>query len=212
MKVLLIPVTPFQQNCSLLIDETTGRAAVCDPGGDLDRILAAVARARRDAGEDFPDARPRRPLRRRGGARAPARHPHRGAAPGRAVLDRVAARPDAPLRLRPCGGVRARPLAGQRRHRDVRRRDPGGLPLPRPYAGPRGVLLARQPAGDRWRCAVRRLHRPHRFPARQPRRPDPLDPHAAVAAGRGRDLRARPTARCPPSARNVAATPTWPIT
>ena len=42
MKVTLIPVTPFQQNCSLLIDETTGRAAVCDPGGDLDRILAAV--------------------------------------------------------------------------------------------------------------------------------------------------------------------------
>jgi glyoxylase-like metal-dependent hydrolase (beta-lactamase superfamily II) len=42
MKVLLIPVTPFQQNCSLLIDETTQRAAVCDPGGDLDRILSAV--------------------------------------------------------------------------------------------------------------------------------------------------------------------------
>ncbi|MBV8273092.1 MAG: MBL fold metallo-hydrolase [Cupriavidus sp.] len=42
MKVLLIPVTPFQQNCSLLIDETTQRAAVCDPGGDLDRILTAV--------------------------------------------------------------------------------------------------------------------------------------------------------------------------
>ena len=42
MKALLIPVTPFQQNCSLLIDETTQRAAVCDPGGDLDRILSAV--------------------------------------------------------------------------------------------------------------------------------------------------------------------------
>ncbi len=42
MKVLLIPVTPFQQNCSLLIDERTGRAAVCDPGGDLDRIQGAL--------------------------------------------------------------------------------------------------------------------------------------------------------------------------
>ncbi|MFX6149424.1 hypothetical protein ABTF39_21560, partial [Acinetobacter baumannii] len=41
-KVLLIPVTPFQQNCSLLIDERTGRAAVCDPGGDLDRIQGAL--------------------------------------------------------------------------------------------------------------------------------------------------------------------------
>lgn len=45
MKVLLIPVTPFQQNCSLLIDEGTGRAAVCDPGGDLERIHAAIAEA-----------------------------------------------------------------------------------------------------------------------------------------------------------------------
>lgn len=44
MQVLLIPVTPFQQNCSLLIDEATGRAAVCDPGGDLDRIEAALAK------------------------------------------------------------------------------------------------------------------------------------------------------------------------
>ncbi|MGY8526559.1 MBL fold metallo-hydrolase [Paracidovorax citrulli] len=43
MQVLLIPVTPFQQNCSLLIDEATSRAAVCDPGGDLDRIEAAMA-------------------------------------------------------------------------------------------------------------------------------------------------------------------------
>lgn len=42
MKVILIPVTPFQQNCSLLIDESTGRAAVTDPGGDLDRIMAAA--------------------------------------------------------------------------------------------------------------------------------------------------------------------------
>jgi hydroxyacylglutathione hydrolase len=45
MKVLLIPVTPFQQNCTLLIDETSGRAAVTDPGGDLDRVLEAVTEA-----------------------------------------------------------------------------------------------------------------------------------------------------------------------
>jgi hydroxyacylglutathione hydrolase len=45
MKVLAIPVTPFQQNCSLLICEQTGRAAVVDPGGELDRILATVGQA-----------------------------------------------------------------------------------------------------------------------------------------------------------------------
>lgn len=44
MKVTLIPVTPFQQNCSLLVCEATGRAAVVDPGGDLDRIEGEVAR------------------------------------------------------------------------------------------------------------------------------------------------------------------------
>ena len=44
MKVTLIPVTPFQQNSSLLVCEATGRAAVVDPGGDLDVIQGEVAR------------------------------------------------------------------------------------------------------------------------------------------------------------------------
>lgn len=38
----IIPVTPFAQNCSLLWCDATGRAAVVDPGGDLEHILAAV--------------------------------------------------------------------------------------------------------------------------------------------------------------------------
>lgn len=38
-----IPVTPFQQNCSLVWDDQSKQAAVIDPGGDLDLILAAVA-------------------------------------------------------------------------------------------------------------------------------------------------------------------------
>jgi glyoxylase-like metal-dependent hydrolase (beta-lactamase superfamily II) len=37
-----IPVTPFQQNCSLVWCDVTQRAAVIDPGGDLDVILDAV--------------------------------------------------------------------------------------------------------------------------------------------------------------------------
>ncbi|WP_207002051.1 MBL fold metallo-hydrolase [Trinickia mobilis] len=44
MKVSIIPVTPFQQNSSLLVCEATGRAAVVDPGGNLERIQDAVAR------------------------------------------------------------------------------------------------------------------------------------------------------------------------
>mgnify|MGYP003704389285 FL=1 len=42
LKYLTIPVTPFQQNCSLVWDDVSLQAAVIDPGGDTDRILAAV--------------------------------------------------------------------------------------------------------------------------------------------------------------------------
>ena len=43
MKYQIVPVTPLAQNCSLLWCEDTGRAAVVDPGGDVERILGAVA-------------------------------------------------------------------------------------------------------------------------------------------------------------------------
>jgi glyoxylase-like metal-dependent hydrolase (beta-lactamase superfamily II) len=43
IKVAIIPVTPFQQNCSLLICENSNKAAVVDPGGDVPLILRAIA-------------------------------------------------------------------------------------------------------------------------------------------------------------------------
>ena len=43
MKLAIIPVTPFQQNCSLVWCEATGKAALIDPGGEPERLLAAVA-------------------------------------------------------------------------------------------------------------------------------------------------------------------------
>lgn len=39
---LTIPVTPFQQNCSLVWCSETLQAAVIDPGGELPRLLAAA--------------------------------------------------------------------------------------------------------------------------------------------------------------------------
>ena len=42
MNAMVIPVTPIQQNCTLLWDETTKHGAVVDPGGDVERILAEV--------------------------------------------------------------------------------------------------------------------------------------------------------------------------
>ncbi|MBP7965943.1 MAG: MBL fold metallo-hydrolase [Burkholderiaceae bacterium] len=44
LKYLTVPVTPFQQNCSILWCDETHKAAIIDPGGDLDLLLAEVAR------------------------------------------------------------------------------------------------------------------------------------------------------------------------
>jgi glyoxylase-like metal-dependent hydrolase (beta-lactamase superfamily II) len=42
LKAAIVPVTPFQQNCTLLWDEQSRLGAVVDPGGDLDRIEAGI--------------------------------------------------------------------------------------------------------------------------------------------------------------------------
>jgi hydroxyacylglutathione hydrolase len=44
LRVAVVPVTPFQQNCSVLWDPATLKGAIVDPGGDLDAVLAVVAR------------------------------------------------------------------------------------------------------------------------------------------------------------------------
>jgi hydroxyacylglutathione hydrolase len=45
VRAAIIPVTPFQQNCTLLWCEKTKKAAVVDPGGDLPRIREAIAQS-----------------------------------------------------------------------------------------------------------------------------------------------------------------------
>ena len=45
MKLAILPVTPFQQNCSLVVCTTTNLAALVDPGGEVDRLLDAVAKS-----------------------------------------------------------------------------------------------------------------------------------------------------------------------
>ena len=44
-KAIIVPVTPFQQNCTVLWCETSKRAVVIDPGGDLPDIERAIAAA-----------------------------------------------------------------------------------------------------------------------------------------------------------------------
>lgn len=40
----IIPVTPLQQNCTVLLCQATGAAALVDPGGDVEDIVATVQR------------------------------------------------------------------------------------------------------------------------------------------------------------------------
>jgi len=42
LRAVVVPVTPFAQNCSVIWCDETGIGAVVDPGGDVDRILEVV--------------------------------------------------------------------------------------------------------------------------------------------------------------------------
>ena len=42
-KAAIIPVTPYQQNCSIVWCTKTMRGAVIDPGGDVARLERTIA-------------------------------------------------------------------------------------------------------------------------------------------------------------------------
>lgn len=44
-QIQVVPVTPFQQNCSIAWSAASGRGVVVDPGGDVPAIREAIARA-----------------------------------------------------------------------------------------------------------------------------------------------------------------------
>jgi glyoxylase-like metal-dependent hydrolase (beta-lactamase superfamily II) len=43
IKCTIVPVTAYQQNCSVMVCEETGKAAIFDPGGDVENIETAIA-------------------------------------------------------------------------------------------------------------------------------------------------------------------------
>lgn len=42
LRAAIVPVTPFQQNCTLIWDSVTMVGAVVDPGGDIDTVRKAI--------------------------------------------------------------------------------------------------------------------------------------------------------------------------
>jgi len=42
LRVEVVVVTPFQQNCSVIWCSETLQGAVVDPGGDIDRVIAKI--------------------------------------------------------------------------------------------------------------------------------------------------------------------------
>lgn len=45
LRAAIVPVTPIEQNCTLLWCTATNKGAIVDPGGDLEKIKAAVAQS-----------------------------------------------------------------------------------------------------------------------------------------------------------------------
>ena len=45
LQAAIVPVTPFQQNCTLVWDDETKEGVVVDPGGDADRLQEAIQQA-----------------------------------------------------------------------------------------------------------------------------------------------------------------------
>lgn len=42
MKYIIIPVTPFMQNCHIIWDENSKEAVIVDPGGEAEKLIAAI--------------------------------------------------------------------------------------------------------------------------------------------------------------------------
>jgi hypothetical protein len=151
LRYLTIPVTPFQQNCSLVWCDSHAQAAVIDPGGDLDR---AAGRGRRlgltleqiwlthahiDHAGGTAELAQRCSL--------PIIGPHPATSSGSTAS--AAAKRD--VRLSAREALHAHALAARWRHgADGQRAHAERAPLPRPHAGPCGVPLPRDRSAPLW--------------------------------------------------------------
>jgi glyoxylase-like metal-dependent hydrolase (beta-lactamase superfamily II) len=136
---LIIPVTLFEQNCTLLWCEATKKAVVIDPGGDVDKIQAAIKQANVTVEKIWLT---HGHIDHVGGA-ADLRDALQGRDQGPHIDDKFLTRQCGDERLRfgmPACAISAGPLARRRRSGLDRRSDLRHPALPRPFAGQRGVL------------------------------------------------------------------------
>jgi hypothetical protein len=191
LRAAIVPVTPFQQNCSILWCDASNRAAIVDPGGDLPRILGAIEKT---------GVAPEKIL---------LTHGHIDHAGGAAELkERLGVPVEGPHRDdeflleklvesgRKYGMVEARNLAPDRWLDEGDEVTVGELAFdvlhcPGALAGQRRPCPARRALRRRRRRAVPRLRRSHRH-RRRSRRAHRLDQEEAAAAPRRSRLPLRP--------------------
>ena len=171
LRAAIVPVTPLQQNCSLIWCTATMLGAFVDPGGDLDRLKAAAAQHGVTLEKILLTHGHIDHCGSAGILAAelgvPIEGPHED---DRFWIDRLA---EDGARY----GVLGQPFEpdrwlDRRRHRHRRRADPRRPPLPRPHPRPCRLPPPAIEAGDRRRRPVPGLDRAHRLPPRQPPGPD----------------------------------------
>ena len=58
LSIAIVPVTPFQQNCTLIWNEETSEGVVIDPGGDVPQIKAGIEQTGNPEQTDAPSHSP----------------------------------------------------------------------------------------------------------------------------------------------------------
>ena len=186
MKFQIIPVTPFQQNCTLMWDETTNKAAVVDPGGDIDKISEALKQRNLALEKVFVT---HGHLDHCGGARkladlynVPIEGPNKEDA---WLLEQL----KYPTRhvcgvFLPGDPFTPRPLAQSGRRSYGRQWPPAGISLPRPFTRPRYLLPCTDQSRYLRRCAFCRFNRTNRPSQRQLQGSGKIHPGKHVQTGR----------------------------
>jgi len=188
LQIRIVPVTPLQQNCSLIWRPQTKRAALIDPGGDIDRLMGALdhfdlslTRIWLTHGH-FDHAGAAAELRERTGVKVEGPHKDDQFWLDRAWQDGRRYGLSGVRNLVPDSYFEDGQVLDFEGERFMVAHTPGHTP------GARRYLQSRRQACLCRRCAVCGVDWAHRFSARQPSAADRLHHRKALAVGRGNCL------------------------